>query len=262
MEIIGVQLDIVWEDKRANFDQVEALLAATEVEPNSLIVLGEMFATGFSLNGPAIREDEAGPTQHFLEELARKHHAYVLGGLVGRGQDGRGRNQAVAFDPSGSEIARYCKMHPFSPGGEAEHHAPGDRPVVFRWGGFTVGPLVCYDLRFPEVSRHAMALGADLLVVIACWPEARESHWIALLRARAIENQAYMVGVNCCGSDPKQTYSGRSLIIDPHGEVLADAGHLPGTIRAKLDHAAMEGYRRSFPALRDIRPEYKYKTHK
>jgi len=259
MEIIGVQLDIVWEDKRANFDQVGALLAAIEIEPDSLIVLPEMFATGFSMNGPTVCEDETGPTQRFLEKLAQKHRAYVLGGLAERGPDGRGRNLAVAFGPSGREIARYCKLHPFSMGGEAQHYAPGDRPVVFPWCGFTVGPLVCYDLRFPEVFRHSMAMGADLLAVIACWPEARQSHWIALLKARAIENQAYVVGVNRCGSDPKLTYSGRSMIIDPQGVVLADAGNLSGTIRAKLDHGTLESYRRSFPVLQDIRPEYRAK---
>ncbi|HYW79854.1 MAG TPA: carbon-nitrogen family hydrolase [Thermoguttaceae bacterium] len=257
MQIIGVQLDIVWEDKRANFEQVDALLAKTEIEPDSLIVLPEMFATGFSMNVATVCEDETRPTGRFLAELAQKHRAYVLGGLVEQAADGRGRNLAVAFDPSGHEIARYCKLHPFSMGGEAEHYLAGDRPVVFPWCGFTVGPLVCYDLRFPEVFRHAVAMGADLLAVIACWPEVRESHWIALLKVRAIENQAYVIGVNRTGSDPRLTYSGRSLIVDPQGEVLADAGNLPGTIRAKLDQGATVRYRRSFPALQDIRPEYR-----
>ena len=100
-------------------------------------------------------------------------------------------------------------------------------------------------------------MGADLFVVIACWPEARQTHWIALLKARAIENQAYVVAVNRCGKDPNLAYSGRSMIVDPRGEVIADAGSRQGTIGAKLDRAALESYRHSFPALEDIRPQYK-----
>ena len=118
-----------------------------------------------------------------------------------------------------------------------------------------MAPLVCYDLRFPEVFRHAVAMGANLLAVIACWPQPRESHWVALLKARAIENQAYVVGVNRTGKDPGHAYSGLSMIVDPQGEVLADAGGAEGTISAELSRESLENWRRDFPALADIRPE-------
>jgi len=118
-----------------------------------------------------------------------------------------------------------------------------------------VAPFVCYDLRFPEVFRIAAARGAQLLAVIANWPSAREAHWLTLLRARAIENQAYVAGVNRCGEDPRLRYTGRSVIIDPRGEVLADAGSDEAVITADIDLADLEEYRRSFPALADMRRE-------
>src|SRR5690606_28262256 len=106
--------------------------------------------------------------------------------------------------------------------------------ICFSWQGFTVAPFICYDLRFPEIFRHAVQRGANLIPVIACFPQARELHWMALLRARAIENQLYIAGVNRCGSDPKLAYSGRSMIIDPKGEILADAGNGESVIGAEV----------------------------
>ncbi len=118
-------------------------------------------------------------------------------------------------------------MQPFRPGGESDHYAAGDDVVLFQWDRFTVCTLICYDLRFPEIFRRAVRRGANLFIVMANWPQTRISHWTALLKARAIENQAYVAGVNRIGKDPMHAYSGGSLIIDPRGEVLADAAHLP-----------------------------------
>lgn len=257
MKAVAVQLDIAWENKQANFRKVKELLERAQVEAGSLIVLPELFATGFSMNVDAICEGVTKETEQFLQELAEQYQSCVVGGLATKSPDGRGRNEAVAYDPSGTEIARYVKLHPFSYAGETKYFIPGERPVTFPWNGFTVAPFICYDLRFPEVFRHAIQLQADLLVVIACWPQAREQHWIALLQARAIENQAYVIGVNRCGNDPMLTYSGRSRIVDPRGNLLADAENEEGTISAELDRDALIAYRREFPALSDIRSEYK-----
>src|SRR5207248_5294148 len=138
------------------------------------------------------------------------------------GSDGRARNKALVFSPAGELLASYAKMQPFVPGGEAEHYAAGEKIVAFRWADFVISPFICYDLRFPEIFREAVAAHRpELFVVIANFPEKRIGHWVPLLQARAIENQAYVVGVNRIGKDPHYTYSGRSLIIDPHGEILA-----------------------------------------
>lgn len=257
MKSICVQLDIVWENKQANFDRVRALLEEAKVEPGSLIVLPEMFATGFSMDVQNICEDESAETETFLAAVAKQYRSYILGGLVRQAPDGLGRNEAVVFDPSGHEHARYCKLHPFSYAGETNHYASGECLVTFEWHDFTVAPFICYDLRFPEVFRHAAERKADLFTVIACWPQPREVHWVVLLKARAIENQAYVVAVNRCGKDPTLAYSGRSMIVDPRGNVMADAGTSEGTICAELDHQLLENYRSDFPALADIRPEYR-----
>ena len=256
MQVIGVQLDIAWENKPANFDRVRSLLKNTSVELGALIVLPEMFATGFSMQVEQIAEPAQGPTQQFLSQLARDTGAYVLAGVVTRGADGRGRNEALVVDPTGKELLRYCKLHPFSLGGEDKHYARGDETCSFTWGSFRVAPFVCYDLRFPEIFRHQTRLGAQVLVVIANWPEARDMHWQTLLRARAIENQAYVIGVNRAGNDPKFVYRGHSVILDPHGDVLAMAGESSQLIQADLQIDSLTQWRQKFPALRDMRAEY------
>jgi predicted amidohydrolase len=266
MQIIGCQTDICWHDKPANFAAVRALLAGARAAPPALIVLPEMFATGFSMQVTDIAETADGPTNRFLAELAAEHRSYVIGGVVGmapgdgnagrEASEGRGRNQAAVFDPSGKQAARYDKLHPFSFAGENEYYSGGQDVVLFDCGPWRVAPLVCYDLRFPEVFRRAARLGANLLVVIANWPAPRVAHWTQLLIARAIENQAYVVGVNRAGHDPKLAYPGRSLIVDPRGQVVVELDEQPGLMTATLDLAALEEYRRQFPALADIRPEF------
>jgi len=256
VQVIGCQFDIAWEDKQANFDQVRALLRNANVETGSLIVLPEMFATGFSMNVAKIAEPPQGPTQQFLSQLAQDTRAYIVGGVATTNGDGRGRNEALVIDPSGQEILRYCKLHPFSLGGEDKHFARGEATCSFTWGHFHVAPFVCYDLRFPEIFRHQAWFGAQLFVVIANWPAARDMHWQTLLRARAIENQAYVIGVNRVGSDPKLTYLGHSLILDPHGATLAAGGEDAQLIEANLQIEPLLKYREQFPALRDMREEY------
>jgi predicted amidohydrolase len=252
MRVYCCQFDIVWEDKPANYARVRSLLGAARMPAGSLVVLPEMFATGFSMNVAGIAEPDDGATARFLSTAARELGVHIVGGLVAPGQHGRGLNQAVAFDPSGVHAARYTKQYPFTPGGESLHYARGADCVSFAWGGFTVAPLICYDLRFPEAFRRSTMRGVQFFTVIANWPVARESHWVTLLQARAIENQAYVAAVNRCGADPKFRYPGRSMIINPHGEVLADAGAGEGVIGADVDLEALLKWRRDFPVLEDM----------
>ena len=253
MRIIGCQLDIQWENKEANHANVCTLLRKASPSPGSLIILPEMFATGFSMNVDAITDDRDRITQKFLARIAGGYKAYVLAGVVTRCEDGRGLNQAVVYKPSGQELARYSKLYPFSYAGETGHYAPGTGIETFVCHAFKVAPFICYDLRFPEAFRAATRQGAQVLAVIANWPAARESHWTSLLKARAIENQSYVIGVNRCGKDPNHAYSGRSRIIDPRGKILKDAGSAEGWIEAELDLQELIGYRKEFPALKDMR---------
>jgi predicted amidohydrolase len=253
MKLYCVQHDIAWENKRANFVRVEALLAAARPEAGSLVLLPEMFATGFSMNAPAIGEAPGGETEKFLSATAKRFNVFLLGGaaiLAGA----KSQNQCVVFSPDGAEFARYAKMQPFTLGGESANYQAGKQVVVFPWQGFVVAPFICYDLRFPEHFRAATKLGAQLIAVIANWPVRRIGHWVALLQARAIENQAYVAGVNRCGADPSLTYNGRSLIVSPKGDILADAGNGESVISAEVNLQELLDYRRELPFLADMRP--------
>lgn len=254
MRIYGIQLDIQWENKAANYRRVRELLEKAAPESGSLVVLPEMFATGFSMNVVNVVENSA-QTEQFLQDLAREFSVAVLGGLATLNDDVQGRNEALFVTPDGTEktASRYCKIHPFTFGGESEHYCAGKNVTAFEWQSFQVAPFICYDLRFPEIFRAATKQGANLFCVIANWPAPREAHWRALLMARAIENQAYVIGVNRCGDDPKLHYVGRSQIIDPRGTILADGGSEEGVISAALNLEELKTYRREFPVLADMK---------
>lgn len=252
MKVYAVQHDIVWEDKPANFDRVAALLAAARPEAGSLIVLEEMFATGFSKDLSRTRESTEGETTAFLQQLAIKHQCGVIGGLISCGTQNMGRNEALVIGPEGQELARYVKMQPFTGGAEERVHEAGAQVVTFEFGGFKIAPLICYDLRFPELARDAIRQGTEVLVYIASWPIKRAQHWVTLLQARAIENLAWVVGVNRCGTDPEFTYPGRTLVVDPHGNIIADAADREGVLVADLSLPVVTDWRAQFPALSDM----------
>jgi omega-amidase len=253
MKVYGVQLDCVWESPAANQERVQALLEGAGVTAGGLIILPEMFLTGFSLNTAVTAQVEGGEQEAFLAKLAARFGCAVLGGVVTRpaGGDGKPFNEAVAYAPDGTLLVRYQKRQPFSLGHEDDAHAAGREARVFEWGGVTIGPLVCYDLRFPELAREATALGAEMLVYIASWPIARTQHWLTLLQARAIENLAWVVGVNRCGRDPNFTYPGRTVVVDPHGVIVGDASDREGVLASLCEVEVTRKWRAAFPALRD-----------
>lgn len=251
MKIHALQLDAIWENKAANFTKVRHLLETTPPTPGSLIVLPEMFATGFSCQLSITLEPLGGETESFLKEIAARWQCAVLGGIITPAHGGKAYNQAVAIAPDGSELARYTKIRPFSLGGEAEAHSPGKDTVVFEWQGVQIAPLVCYDLRFPELARAALLQGAELFIYMAAWPARRIQHWLTLLQARAIENQAYVLGVNRCGQEPNFSYNGRSALADPHGVIVADASDGEKALPLEIDVQALRQWREDFPAVRD-----------
>lgn len=254
--ISALQFEIAWQDKPANFSRVEAMIAVAAPSAGTLLVLPEMFATGFSMDVGALAEPRDGPTTRFLSSLARQWACFIVAGVVNEADGGLGSNDAEVFTPDGSRVLTYRKMHPFSYGGESEHYAAGADVGLFDWQGLKVCPLVCYDLRFPEIFRTAVNRGAQVFTVMANWPRARQSHWETLLRARAIENQAFVIGVNRVGRDPTVKYQGGSLIIDPRGEILADGGEGETVLSAVLDPSGLDDYRNRFPALRDMHKDW------
>ncbi len=256
MNIAGLQFDITWENKNANFEKVSRMVEEASLEPDTLLALPELFAVGFTMEPEPLAEERGGATETFLSDLARKHGLYVIGGVLGKSSTGRSLNQSVAFSPEGMELARYTKMQPFTLGGESKSYEAGRSPACFKVHDAVMSLHICYDLRFPEVFRPSALAGADLYVVIASWPDARLHHWVRLLQARAIENQAWVLGVNRCGKDPTLSYSGRTLIADPHGEIVADAANEESIIQHRFDIQALRQYREMFPALSDIRRDF------
>ena len=255
MNVVGLQIDIAWENKPANFATVRRLLATARPERDSLVALPEMFNTGFSLAAEKVAEPQGGETEQFLAATAREFGIYLVAGAPIRDPDGRAQNRALVFSPAGELVASYAKMHPFSPAKEATSYIAGDGPASFRWGEWTVSPFICYDVRFPEIFRAAVAQWRpELFVVIANFPDKRINHWTRLLQARAIENQAYVIGVNRIGIDPLQKYNGHSLIIDPQGDIVADGGATEGIIRANLDPQTLRDYRKGLQFLADMKP--------
>ena len=256
LRVIGCQPDIAWEDRAANFRKIDAMLESVDAsDEQTLIVLPEMYATGFSMSVEATAEPEPSTVKAHLESLARRHGAAVMAGLVEAAPeaDGFGLNQSVVLGPDGNEWCRYQKNRTFRYTRESDHYQPGTTLVGFEFGGLKITPLICYDLRFPELFRRAVAQqGTEAFVVIASWPAVRVDHWITLLRARAIENQAWVVGVNRTGSDPSGPYPGSSVIIDPHGVIQVDAGAEEGIFEGRLDPAAVQDWRAEFPALEDL----------
>ncbi|MCB1079322.1 MAG: carbon-nitrogen family hydrolase [Verrucomicrobiae bacterium] len=255
LRVIGFQYDVAWENRAANFGRLRQMLDEMDEPPaGSLLVLPEMFATGFSLNVEATAEAEPSETLAFMKELATKTRCVVLGGLVTRSEAAceMGRNELRVVEPDGGEIVRYQKVRTFRYTREFDHYERGTEVVTFDWGGLRICPLICYDLRFPELFRRGAAAGAEVFVVIASWPAVRADHWVTLLRARAIENLAWVVGVNRSGTDPNWDYPGRSVVIDPHGTIVADAGKGEGVVVADLDPEVVRSWRSEFPALKDL----------
>jgi omega-amidase len=254
VHIACCQLNIVWENKPANHSKVLKLLEKNKLPQNSLMILPEMFATGFSMNVDVISDSETKETHFFLSRTATEFGIYLLGGIVSQDTTtGKGLNEAVIYSPDGKEISRYCKIHPFTYGGETEHYMAGEKVQSIQLMEFKMAPFICYDLRFPEVFRRAMLEGVNLFVVIANWPSSREHHWITLLKARAIENQVYVAAVNRCGSDPKLNYSGRSMIIDPRGFIINEATDEEIIISGTIDLQSVIDYRNEFPVLKDAK---------
>jgi len=253
MLLVACQYAIQWENREANFDAIRSLLAESEIKPGALIALPEMFSSGFSMNVERIAETAPSEAESFLSEIARQYESWVLGGLVYRISDGIGSNELSVYGPKGQPIGHYQKNHCFSYTGESEHYEAGEDILLFDWHGFTVCPTICYDLRFPELYRRGVKAGADLFPVIANWPETRAHHWSTLLKARAIENQAFVMGINRIGQDPTLSYPGLSTIIDPHGIELANAGNSPVCITAEIDHETVSAWRQEFRALGDMK---------
>jgi len=251
MKVAAIQHDIVWENAPATIEHVTPFIDYAAMSGARLIVLSEMFATGFSMHPERIAEDEGGPIEQFLVTTAAARAVWIVGSIAQRGADGKHRNNAVLAAPDGT-VHRYAKIHPFGFAREDEHYAAGDRFVTVDVEGVRVSLFVCYDLRFAD-EFWTLANDTDLYVVPANWPEPRREHWRTLLRARAIENQAYVVGVNRFGVIGELNHVGDSAIVDPLGRTLAEASLGETVLIADVQADTVQSVRAQFPFLADRR---------
>ncbi|GAC1039497.1 amidohydrolase [Pseudomonas sp. No.117] len=242
-----LQSELAWHDPAANRAHFEGLLA--EVGAVDLIILPEMFTTGFSMDSATLAEPVEGPTSAWMRAQAQRLGAVVTGSLIVQDEHGQYRNRLLWATPDGG-LLHYDKRHLFRMAGEHEHYAPGAERQRIILKGWRIRPLVCYDLRFPVWSRAQD--DTDLLLYVANWPAPRRHHWNRLLPARAIENLCYVAAVNRLGSDGNgHPYAGDSQVLDFQGEALVEAGAAAGIFRATLSAAALAAYRQRFPAQRD-----------
>jgi predicted amidohydrolase len=252
MRIAAVQHDIVWEDRDANFGRLASQVAGAVGAGAELVLLTETFSTGFSMT-PGIGEPEGGPSSQFLRDRAAEHGVWVAGTCpeIAEGEE-LPYNSFVLAGPDGT-THRYRKLHPFTHAGEHERFRAGEKPVTLQIGDLRVTPFVCYDLRFADVFWKA-APETDVYLVPANWPSPRRLHWQALLQARAIENQAYVVGCNRVGAAGDGTeHVGDSRIVSPMGELLATAAGVETIVLADVDPAEVTATRDRLRFLPDRR---------
>ena len=252
VRVAAVQHDIEWHDRDANFERLAPMVASAAAAGAGIVLLTETFSFGFSFETPEIGEPEGGPSAQFLAAQAEEHGVWVGGSCpeIAPGAD-RPSNVFVLAGPDGT-AHRYRKIHPFSHGGEDRHVHAGTERVSVEVDGLRVGLFVCYDLRFAD-EFWAMAHDVDAFFVVANWPASRRTHWQTLLRARAIENQAYVVGVNRVGPGGGIEHCGDSTVIDPMGEILATGAGAETILFADLDTEQVAATRDRFRFLQDRR---------
>lgn len=254
--VAAIQHDIVWADREANFARLAPQVARAAAAGAELVVLTETFSTGFVVDRHDIGEPEGGPSTEFLAMCAKEHDVWVAGSCPevpadSAANDQRPANTLIFAGPDGTTY-RYRKIHPFTHGGEQRYYRPGAELVTFDIAGLRVSPFVCYDLRFAD-EFWQLAHATDVFIVPANWPAQRRHHWRTLLRARAIENQAYVVGVNRVGEGGGVEYCGDSVIIDPMGEILASAAGVETMLLVDIDPTVVASTRDHFRFLPDRR---------
>ena len=257
MKVTCIQMDMRFGDPAWNFSRAETLIEeAVKTEAPDVVVLPETWNTGFfpRENLSALADDDGRETVSRIGAIAKKHGVNVVAGSVANNRDGGVYNTAYVFDREGGVVASYDKTHLFTPSGEDLFFQKGDHLTAFTLDGVQCGLIICYDIRFPELTRTLAVRGLDLLFVVAQWPDIRIPHLLALSKARAIENQMFVAVCNSCGRAGATQNGGHSVVFDPWGETLAAAGAGETLLSASLDFGVLAGIRDSINVFRDRRP--------
>jgi predicted amidohydrolase len=248
-----IQTQLHWEDKEANLAMLEKKINAIE-RPTQVIILPEMFNTGFSMKPELLSEKMEGPSMQWMKQLASSKKAILTGSLIIE-ENGHYYNRLIWMLPNGI-YGFYDKRHLFAHGEEDKHYTPGSQRMVASVNGWKINLVVCYDLRFPVWARQqydeAGNFEYDILICVANWPERRNTAWKSLLQARAIENQSYVIGVNRVGKDGNDIYhKGDSMVIDPLGEILYHKEQEEDIYTIMVNKEHLENVRNKFPFWRD-----------
>lgn len=256
MKISCLQMDMALGQVEENFACAQAMIRqAMEAKPD-VIVLPETWNTGFFPEDVETLSDRDGQqVMDRIGALAKEFGVNIVAGSVSNVRERKVYNTAMVFDRQGRCVASYDKTHLFTPMGEQKVYTPGDHLCRFTLDGASCAIVICYDIRFPELVRSLAVDGLDVLFVVSQWPQARISHLRALTVARAIENQMFVVCCNSCGQANGTRYGGNSAIIDPWGQVLAQAGECQQILRAEADLSILQTIRDSIHVFRDRRPE-------
>ncbi len=253
--LVGIcQTDLVFEDKRYNLIAAEDYISKCADKGAQLVLFPEMSMTGFSLSPEKVcEEDGSNETVGTMSGYAARYGVSIGFGYVLK-KENKYSNHYVIVNDSGDVICDYTKIHPFSMAGEDKVYERGSSVEVCNVAGVSICPLICYDLRFPELFQAA-SKRAELIVVAANWDARRDSQWRLLLQARALESQSYIIGVNRVGDDGNVCYVGDSMLVDPEGEILDVLEDKPGLAIVSIDTGSVENYRRDFPVKADRREE-------
>ena len=251
MKISLIQYSPEWENKTVSKQKILSLLKKKS-DLGEILVFPEMTLTGFTMNTSQMAEDLKGETVTFFSRIAKTYQTNVFAGMIEK--DGKNYfNTLVHLNPSGKLKAKYRKIHPFTYSNENKYYKGGESPVVTTLSGIKIGLSICYDLRFPELFRLYAKKKVDLLINIANWPDTRIDHWRTLLKARAIENQCYIAGVNRVGNDTKLHYNGFSSLFDPMGKEIISKKDKEIILTADIDKNYVNEVRKKLPFLDDMR---------
>ncbi|MBK3519551.1 amidohydrolase [Carboxylicivirga marina] len=246
LKIALVQYDIIWEDTQANLSYLSNVLKSISKDTD-IVVLPEMFHSGFSMSPKGNAQVDGGEVLSWMKSMSDLNNVCIIGSVIVETNKGYVNRLYVV---NGGKVSSYDKRHLFTMGDEHKHYLKGDERIVVEIKGWKLCPLICYDLRFPVWSRN-IGEAYDVLLYVANWPASRGDVWDVLLKARAIENQSYVIGVNRIGCDKTITYDGRSQVVDAKGSELINMGANEGVAYVELKKDVLMKFRECFPVLRD-----------
>jgi len=248
------QTEPVWNCPEENMDKAASLARSASDLNAGIILFPEQSATGWDPLSKDYATDDFGYIPETFQKIAKENKIAVLGSFREKSK-GLLKNTSVFFDDSGKLLAKYSKIHLFTPGCENECFSPGEKPAVFTYKGIKFGLCVCYDLRFPELFTFYAKAGCECILLQAAWPCARMKHWDIFIHSRAIENQYYVAGVNTTGKTPVDTYCGKSLVVSPLGENICEADSAEGLFFAEIDTSHVKEARGGISSLSDRRED-------